>query len=209
MKSVTAISSSIPRLNKAFRTLFTHSTTTNPCVFHTLSRNLQNSSTLTFSLIVQRQSHSVNHSFISSHKKQPNFAMSKCISSISSSAHTVDWNDAVSCSEIGETEELALEREEDDDDASATAVKPYIPVRAFFFSTRFGFLALFLIPVQNTKALIEPSMVIVLQCRFEEFSGAEQAEFRSTFVPDDELCCFKIWGHQEGTQCECIFCLCI
>lgn len=139
MKSVTAISSSIPSLNKAFRTLFTHSTT-NPSLFHTLSRNLQNSPgpiTLTFSIILHRQTHSFNHSFISSRKK-PSFAVTKCLSSISSSAHTVDWNDAVSCSEIAETKEMSLDREEDEDDASATAVKPYIPVRAFFFSTRFG-----------------------------------------------------------------------
>ncbi|XP_009604653.1 protein RETARDED ROOT GROWTH-LIKE [Nicotiana tomentosiformis] len=144
MKSVTAISSSIPSLNKAFRTLFTlSSATTNPTALHVLpGLTLQNSPlcrrpiTLTFSVILRRQSHSVvNHGFISSRKK-PNFAVAKCISSISSSAHTVDWNDAVSCSEIGlsETEELALEQEEDDD-ASATAIKPYVPVRAFFFST--------------------------------------------------------------------------
>lgn len=151
MKSVTAISS-IPSLNKAFRTLFTlRSATTNPTALHVLpGLTLQNSPlcrrpiTLTFSVILRRQSHSVvNHGFISSRKK-PNFAVVKCISSISSSAHTVDWNDAVSCSEIGlsEAEELALEQEEDDD-ASATAIKPYVPVRAFFFSTRFVRLSIF------------------------------------------------------------------
>lgn len=152
MKSVT----SIPSLNKAFQTLFTHSTT-NPSLLHTLSRNLQNSHrpiTLTFSLILRRQSHSLNHSFISSSKK-PSYGVAKCLSSISSSPHTVDWNDAVSCSEIAEAEKLCLEREEDDDDASATAVKPYIPVRAFFFSTRFVFICFFhFVFVQNRKILI-------------------------------------------------------
>ncbi|KAM3359561.1 protein RETARDED ROOT GROWTH-LIKE [Capsicum galapagoense] len=188
MKSVTAISSSIPRLNKAFRTLFTHSTTTNPCVFHTLSRNLKNSSTLTFSLIVQRQSHSLNHSFISSHKKQPNFAMSKCISSISSSAHTVDWNDAVSCSEIGKTEELALEREEDDDDASATAVKPYIPVRAFFFSTSVDLRSLV---EQSKQNFVPPSsrMTNYVVLRFGDTKKAPSALGANLSGSD---CCYMV-----------------
>ncbi|MCD7459265.1 hypothetical protein HAX54_040502 [Datura stramonium] len=184
MKSVTAVSSSIPSLNKVFRTLFPHSTTI-PSSFHTLSRNLQNSPihhrsiTLTFSLILRRQSHSLNHGFISSRNK-PNFAVAKCLSSISSSAHTVDWNDAVSCSEIeearlSEAEELALEREEDEDDASATAVKPYIPVRAFFFSTSVDLRSLV---EQNKQNFIPPSsrMTNYVVLRFGDTKKAPSAD---------------------------------
>ncbi|KAK4366520.1 hypothetical protein RND71_014400 [Anisodus tanguticus] len=190
MKSVTAMSSSIPCLNKAFRTLFTHSTTTttNPSPFHTLSRNLQNSPirhrpiTLTFSLIVRRESHSLNHGFI----KKPNFAVAKCLSSISSSAHTVDWNDAVSCSEIGEAEESALEREEDD--ASATAVKPYIPVRAFFFSTSVDLRSLV---EQNKQSFIPPSsrMTNYVVLRFGDTKKAPTALGANLSGSD---CCYMV-----------------
>ncbi|CAN4125606.1 unnamed protein product [Withania somnifera] len=189
MKSVTAISSSIPRLNKAFRTLFTHSTT-KPCVFQSLSRNLQNSHqpiTLTFSLILRRQSHSLNNSFISASRK-PNFAVAKCLSSLSSSAHTVDWNDAVSCSEIGEAEELALEREEDEDDASATAVKPYIPVRAFFFSTSVDLRSLV---EQNKQNFIPPSsrMTNYVVLRFGDTKNAPTALGANLSGSD---CCYMV-----------------
>ncbi|KAG5611039.1 hypothetical protein H5410_022320, partial [Solanum commersonii] len=189
MKSVTAISSSIPSLNKAFRTLFTHSTT-NPSLLHTLSRNLQNSHrpiTLTFSLILRRQSHSLNHGLISSSKK-PSFAVAKCLSSISSSAHTVDWNDALSCSEIAEAEELCLEREEDDDDASATAVKPYIPVRAFFFSTSVDLRSLV---EQNKQNFIPPSsrMTNYVVLRFGDTKKAASALGANLSGSD---CCYMV-----------------
>ncbi|KAJ8557096.1 hypothetical protein K7X08_002721 [Anisodus acutangulus] len=190
MKSVTAMSSSIPCLNKAFRTLFTHSTTTttNPSPFHTLCRNLQNSPirhrpiTLTFSLIIRWESHSLNHGFI----KKPNFAVAKCLSSISSSAHTVDWNDAVSCSEIGEAEESALEREEDD--ASATAVKPYIPVRAFFFSTSVDLRSLV---EQNKQNFIPPSsrMTNYVVLRFGDTKKAPTALGANLSGSD---CCYMV-----------------
>ncbi|TMW93164.1 hypothetical protein EJD97_012085 [Solanum chilense] len=185
MKSVTAI----PSLNKAFQTLFTHSTT-NPSLLHTLSRNLQNSHrpiTLTFSLILRRQSHSLNHSFISSCKK-PSYAVAKCLSSISSSPHTVDWNDAVSCSEIAEAEELCLEREEDDDDASATAVKPYIPVRAFFFSTSVDLRSLV---EQNKQNFIPPSsrMTNYVVLRFGDTKKAASALGANLSGSD---CCYMV-----------------
>ncbi|XP_060184852.1 protein RETARDED ROOT GROWTH-LIKE-like [Lycium barbarum] len=187
MKSVTAISSSIPCLNKAFRTLFTLSTTTNPPAF----RNLHTSPiryrpiTVTFSLILPGQSHSLNHSFVSSRKK-PNFAVSKCLSSISSSAHTVDWNDAVSCSEIGEE---ALEQEEDeDDDASATAVKPYIPVRAFFFSTSVDLRSLV---EQNKQNFVPPSsrMTNYVVLRFGDTKKAPSALGANLSGSD---CCYMV-----------------
>lgn len=189
MKSVTAISSSITCLNKAFRTLFTYSTT-NPSVFSTLSRNLQNSRppiTLTFSVILRRQSHSLNHGFISSRNK-PTFAVAKCLSSISSSAHTVDWNDAVSYSEIADAEELFLEREEDEDDASATAVKPYIPVRAFFFSTSVDLRTLV---EQNKRNFIPPSsrMTNYVVLRFGDTKKAPSALGANLSGSD---CCYMV-----------------
>nr|GMC54020.1 sporulation protein RMD1 [Ipomoea batatas] len=55
--------------------------------------------------------------------RSPNFGLAKCISSVSSSAHTVEWNDAISTSEAYTVVSAAL---------------PSIPVRAFFFSTRFA-----------------------------------------------------------------------
>ncbi|XP_015074089.1 sporulation protein RMD1 [Solanum pennellii] len=184
MKSVTAI----PSLNKAFQTLFTHSTT-NPSLLHTLSRNLQNSHrpiTLTFSLILRRQSYSLNQGFISS-SKNPSYAVAKCLSSISSSPHTVDW-DTVSCSEIAEAEELCLEREEDDDDASATAVKPYIPVRAFFFSTSVDLRSLV---EQNKQNFIPPSsrMTNYVVLRFGDTKKAASALGANLSGSD---CCYMV-----------------
>nr|GMC50145.1 sporulation protein RMD1 [Ipomoea batatas] len=72
--------------------------------------------------------------------RSPNFGLAKCISSVSSSAHTVEWNDAISSSEawdggVSKAEELDLEKEDEDDAAVVSAALPSIPVRAFFFST--------------------------------------------------------------------------
>ena len=79
------------------------------------------------------------HPFFAS-RRSPGFAVAKCLSSVSSSPNTVGWNDAVSCSEIGdggasEAEVTALSEVDDDDDAIAGS----IPVRAYFYSTRFDF----------------------------------------------------------------------
>ena len=56
---------------------------------------------------------------------------------ITSSVHTLEWNEPVSCSEVGEGigEGEADEVEEDS--------RPSIPVRAYFISTRLQFLSLF------------------------------------------------------------------
>lgn len=64
----------------------------------------------------------------------------RCASSLSSSMPnsqytTVDWNEPVSCSEVGD-EGKSTSVEED--------TRPSIPVRAYFFSTRFVFLFIFL-----------------------------------------------------------------
>lgn len=114
--------------------------------------------------------------------------MAKCFSSISSSAHTVDWNDALSCSEIAEAEELCLEREEDDDDASATAVKPYIPVRAFFFSTSVDLRSLV---EQNKQNFIPPSsrMTNYVVLRFGDTKKAASALGANLSGSD---CCYMV-----------------
>ena len=49
----------------------------------------------------------------------------RCVSSVSS-APTLDWNEAVSCSEVGDGNGGSVEED----------TKPSIPVRAYFFSTR-------------------------------------------------------------------------
>lgn len=114
--------------------------------------------------------------------------MAKCLSSISSSAHTVDWNDAVSCSEIAEAEELSLEREEDEDDASATAVKPYIPVRAFFFSTSVDLRSLV---ERNKQNFIPPSsrMTNYVVLRFGDTKKAPSALGANLSGSD---CCYMV-----------------
>lgn len=50
----------------------------------------------------------------------------RCISSVSP-AHTLEWNEPVSCSEVGDGNNETVEED----------TKPSIPVRAYFFSTRF------------------------------------------------------------------------
>ena len=54
----------------------------------------------------------------------------RCVSSFSP-AGSLDWNEPVSCSEVGEGN--------GDDDNLDEDNKPCIPVRAYFFSTRFAF----------------------------------------------------------------------
>lgn len=67
----------------------------------------------------------------------------KCLSSASSAeCHTVvDWNDAVSCSEVGDGATTGSTLEED--------TKTSIPVRAYFFSTRFNFFFSQLVEIGN------------------------------------------------------------
>ena len=58
----------------------------------------------------------------------------RCVSSFSP-AGSLDWNEPVSCSEVGEGN--------GDDDNLDEDNKPCIPVRAYFFSTRFAFWPIF------------------------------------------------------------------
>ncbi|KZV58635.1 hypothetical protein F511_21166 [Dorcoceras hygrometricum] len=85
----------------------------------------------------------------------PGFAVSKCVSSISSSAaaNMIEWNDAVTCSDIGAgVAEVGLEEEVEDD--VTAGFKARIPVRAFFFSTSVDLRSLV---DQNKQNFIPPS----------------------------------------------------
>lgn len=74
-------------------------------------------------------------------QRNAGFAVLRCISSISSSAaSTVEWNDSVSGSEIGGRVEVVGLEEEDEINVAS---KASIPVRAYFFSTRFEELVIF------------------------------------------------------------------
>ncbi|XP_073125565.1 protein RETARDED ROOT GROWTH-LIKE [Henckelia pumila] len=86
-------------------------------------------------------------------QRNPGLAVSKCISSISSSAaNMIDWNDAISSSEMGAgVAEVGLE--EDDDDVTE-GFKARIAVRAFFFSTSVDLRTLV---DQNKQNFITPS----------------------------------------------------
>ncbi|KAI3470433.1 hypothetical protein Pfo_027096 [Paulownia fortunei] len=127
-----------------------------PRSFSTLSRKPNPTATLSFSLVFRRQSYSSHSSrsltpslAVSFLRRNPVFAVSKCISSVSSSAATtVEWNDAISCSEAGGGVE------EDDDDEVSEASKASIPVRAFFFSTSVDLRSLV---EQNKQNFIPPS----------------------------------------------------
>ena len=46
-----------------------------------------------------------------------------------SPAQTFEWNEPISCSEVGDGDNGTVDED----------TKPYIPVRAYFFSTRFDF----------------------------------------------------------------------
>ena len=56
------------------------------------------------------------------------FHVVRCISSVSP-AQTFEWNEPISCSEVGDGDNGTVDED----------TKPYIPVRAYFFSTRFDF----------------------------------------------------------------------
>lgn len=69
-------------------------------------------------------------------------------SSSLSSAHTLEWNEPVSCSEVvGEADAGLIDVEEDS--------KPSIPVRAYFFSTRSFFFNFFSVDPVDPRPLQE------------------------------------------------------
>lgn len=149
MKAIifTPLSSSSHPL-KPFRNFFIHANPTSyrttPSKISSHSRPSGRKNCVFLNLIVRNNSCSATSApaptlgYFASRRK-PNFAVAKCISSLSSSTDTVGWND-VSCSEIrdGEGHEDGVGSYEEDEDTMA-GVLPSIPVRAFFFSTRFGF----------------------------------------------------------------------
>ncbi|KAL6501182.1 hypothetical protein OROHE_025045 [Orobanche hederae] len=84
--------------------------------------------------------------------REPGYAASRCISSISSSAaSSVDWNDTVSGSDVnGRVEVVGF----DEDDEVNEASKSSISVRAYFFSTSVDLRSLV---EQNKQNFIPPS----------------------------------------------------
>ncbi|PIN21801.1 hypothetical protein CDL12_05492 [Handroanthus impetiginosus] len=130
-------------------------------VFSTLSRKSNPSPTFSFGVVFSREfsssrssrslAPSVTASFL---QRNPGFALSKCMYSISSSAATaVDSNDSVPRSDIGGV--VAFEEEEKEEDGVTEAPKASsIPVRAFFFSTSVDLRSLV---EQNKQNFITPS----------------------------------------------------
>ncbi|VFQ63505.1 unnamed protein product [Cuscuta campestris] len=128
-----------------FRTLFTHSgkahTTTSRSllIYHSNSPLHSKPIARYFSNVLSRGCHVPARAVFGGYKllsvrRIPDFCPVKSISSASSSAHMVEWNEAASGPEAtSEIDEKSL-REDDEDDIIASA-SAAIPVRAFFFST--------------------------------------------------------------------------
>ncbi|KAK3015381.1 hypothetical protein RJ639_005882 [Escallonia herrerae] len=126
LPSISSTTTTATTTLRAFRTLVTlslsnPSTTTPPPRSHPPSPSSSPPQTLTF----RRPLHSsaagsrLAHSF----SVGSTFAAAKCLSSISS-ADTLEWNEAITCSEG-----------RDGDGINEEDTKPSIPVRAYFFST--------------------------------------------------------------------------
>lgn len=132
-------SSSTSTTLRAFRTLYSSLsvTTSGVCLFRTKTPPSSSSLLLLHALIPFRSSSSSHYSSPNSvHRLIPGFSVPKCISSVSSCADTLDWNDPVSCSsEVGDANDYDYVIQDDD-------TKPSIPVRAYFFSTRSPVLSL-------------------------------------------------------------------
>ncbi|KAL2549478.1 hypothetical protein Fot_11008 [Forsythia ovata] len=98
----------------------------------TLCQKPNPSTRFSFSVIFRSKSVSKYSQTVSLLRRNPGFALSKCISSFAT--NTVDWTD--SYSEIGGVVNLSDELEglEEEDESNETSKTP-IPVRAFFFST--------------------------------------------------------------------------
>ncbi|KAK6144871.1 hypothetical protein DH2020_021691 [Rehmannia glutinosa] len=149
------------------RSFFTLFSEPNPTTTHSLS----------FSVFFRRESHCSHssRSLTPSHtvsflQRNPGFAVSKCVSSISSSAAaTVEWGDDVKCSENGGGMEVVVGVEEEEEDGVNETSKATIPVRAFFFSTSVDLRSLV---EQNKQNFIPPSsrMTNYVVLRFGDFS---------------------------------------
>ncbi|XP_020547215.1 uncharacterized protein LOC105180133 [Sesamum indicum] len=138
--------------------ILTFSTRSSVRSFSTISRNPNSSAYVFYSNFLCRDAHSSQsgRSFArSSFQRNPDFAASKCLSSISSSAaSTLEWSDAVSYSECGCGVDEGVVRSEEQEDEVNEASGASIPVRAFFFSTSVDLRRL---TEQNKQNFIPPS----------------------------------------------------
>ncbi|KAL0402435.1 UNVERIFIED_CONTAM: Sporulation protein RMD1 [Sesamum latifolium] len=135
-------------LTSRTKAILTIPTRTSPRSLSTLSRKPNPNPNFSFSVVFRRESVSSQSSW-SFLQRSPGFSVSKCVSSISSSAaSTVEWNDAVTGSEIDGV--VGLEEEDEITEASTTS----IPVRAYFFSTSVDLRSLV---EQNKQNFIPPS----------------------------------------------------
>ncbi|KAK4493016.1 hypothetical protein RD792_000010 [Penstemon davidsonii] len=127
--------------------------------FSTLLKKPNLSPNLTLSIVFHREFHSsqftrwLSPSYaVSFLNRNLGFTVTKCISSISSSApDTMEWNDPVSYSDTSSRVELAGSEEEDEIGETSKAT---VPVRAFFFSTSVDLRSLV---EQNKQNFIPPS----------------------------------------------------
>ncbi|KAL0358704.1 UNVERIFIED_CONTAM: hypothetical protein Sangu_0719800 [Sesamum angustifolium] len=140
-------------------TILTFATRSSARSFSTISRNPNSSAYVFYSNFLCRDAHSSqsSRSFAPSSflQRNPGFAASKCLSSISSSAaSTLEWGDAVSYSEggCGVAEGVVGSEEEEDEVNEESGAS--IPVRAFFFSTSVDLRRL---TEQNKQNFIPPS----------------------------------------------------
>ncbi|KAL0303056.1 UNVERIFIED_CONTAM: Sporulation protein RMD1 [Sesamum radiatum] len=135
-------------LTSRTKAILTVPTRASPRSLSTLSRKPNPNPNFSFSVVFRRESVSSQSSW-SFLQRSHGFAVSKCVSSISSSAtSTVEWNDAVTGSEIGGV--VGLEEQDEINEASTTS----IPVRAYFFSTSVDLRSLV---EQNKQNFIPPS----------------------------------------------------
>ncbi|GFQ03570.1 hypothetical protein PHJA_002500800 [Phtheirospermum japonicum] len=142
--------------------ILTFPTRTSPRSFFTLSSKPNPTPSPSVPVFFRFSSPSRTVSFL---HRNPEFAVSRCFSSIpSSSATTVWWNDAVKGIETGG----GLEEEENEDELSEDS-KASIPVRAFFFSTSVDLKSLV---EQNKQNFIPPSsrMTNYVVLRYGDFS---------------------------------------
>ncbi|KAM7494992.1 hypothetical protein LguiB_029601 [Lonicera macranthoides] len=175
-------SSSSTTTFRAFRTLYSSLsiTTSGVCLFRTKTPPPppSSSSLLLHALIPFRSS----SSHYSSHRLNPGFSVPKCISSISSSADTLDWNDPISCSsEVEDANDYDYVIQDDD-------TKPSIPVRAYFFSTSVDLRSLL---EQNKPNFIPPTsrMTNYVVLRFGNVSSELQGLGASLCGSD---CCYMV-----------------
>ncbi|KAI5648777.1 hypothetical protein M9H77_34782 [Catharanthus roseus] len=138
-----------------FRTLFTISSSPKKSGIPSLNSTSLQLESLSFSVILRRESHSTPRYAFCATKRSPNLAVAKCVSSISSSApaNNLVWNDTLPLEEGGTIDSEVVASEDEEEDAVA-GVKPAIPVRAFFFSTSVDLRSLV---EQNKRNFIPPT----------------------------------------------------